>query len=91
MVFLLCRDIFTAVQKKKTNKNNAATTTTKTYQRVHIQNLFVPLVLEEKAVRVVIKHLEVGAGVGCGHLCLPVVVAEIKRGKNRDVKLLRKF
>lgn len=46
-----------------------------TYRGVHIQDLFVPLVLEEQAVGVVINHLKVGAGVGRGHLCLPVVVA----------------
>lgn len=56
--------------KTKQDNNNKTT-----YQGVHVQDLFVPRVLEEKAVGVIINHLKVGARVGCGHLCLPVVVA----------------
>lgn len=42
-------------------------------------DLLVHLVLEEKAIGVVVNHLKVGAGVGRGHLCPPVVVAVEKR------------
>lgn len=70
-------------------QNTTTTMRIQTYRRVHVQNLFVTLALEEKAVRVVINHLIVWAGGGGGHLRVPVVVAaEKKRHKwLREVRL----
>lgn len=52
----------------------------KTYRWVHVQDLFVPLAPEEKAVGVVVNHLKVGARVRRGRLSLPVVEAAAEKG-----------
>lgn len=45
----------------------------RTYPRVHVQDLSTDGAHEEEAVAGLVNHLEVGAGVGRGHLSFPVV------------------
>lgn len=60
----------------RTLKQSRKTGKSKRYPGVQVQDLLILLVSEEKTTGVVVNHLEVGAGVGAGHLGRPVVVAE---------------
>lgn len=84
---MVSRDIFTVVeqvhrsyQQSHLSSRGEENGVNKTYRWVHVQDLFVPLAPEEKAVGVVVNHLKVGARVRRGRLSLPVVEAAAEKG-----------